>query len=189
MRRLQTAPSKVDGATATAVLRARMTPPPGWNGYGPSCASSTARKQPSRWRPRQPGWGAWPGWPGSCPAAWAAAGFLGGGGGVVAGVGAAAVGLAAMAKSAGDAAVEVATLASLTGASVADTSKLAAVWQTTGAEIADLADVIAQVNGVLADQPELARRLGIELEGADPQRCSSTPPARWARWATPPTGW
>ena len=77
---------------------------------------------------------------------------------------------ATLANNAADAAVEIGTLAQITGASVEDTSRLAQVWKTTGADVKDLADVVAQVNGVLADTPELARQLGIELEGANPQQ-------------------
>jgi len=100
-------------------------------------------------------------------------GALGAVGGALGPVGAgaagASVGMFALADGATDAAIEVDNLAQMTGESVEDTSRLARIWQSAGGNAGDLADVIAQVNGVLAEQPELAEQLGVSLEGLSPQ--------------------
>ena len=87
-----------------------------------------------------------------------------GGGGIAAGAAAVATAFVAAADSVADAAIEAKTLSSLTGDTVEDASRLQVVWKRTGAEANDLADVILQMNGVLADSPELARQLGINLK-------------------------
>jgi hypothetical protein len=81
----------------------------------------------------------------------------------------AAIGAFALADGAADAAIQVDTLSRITGESIENTSRLTQIWESAGADANDLADVIAQVNQVMADQPELAHELGIQLRDASPQ--------------------
>jgi hypothetical protein len=79
-------------------------------------------------------------------------------------IGALVTGLFQAADYAAETALEVDQLANLTGDSVDYASRLLSVWKQTGAEGNDLQDVMLQLSGVLADQPELAARLGISLD-------------------------
>lgn len=90
-------------------------------------------------------------------------GLLSGGGGLAAGAGLLATGLFQAANAAADAALEAQSLASLTGDTVTEASRLQAVWKQTGADSNDLSDVLLQMNGTLQQSPELARKLGINL--------------------------
>lgn len=97
-----------------------------------------------------------------------AAGLLGGAGGIAAGAGLAAAAVVSLVDAATDAAIEAQTLANLTGASVENASRLLVVAKRAGIEYNDLADIAGQMNQVLAQQPELARQLGINLaDGKD----------------------
>lgn len=93
--------------------------------------------------------------------------------GAVAGPGGAALAiggaLVAAANSAADVAVEAETLKNLIGGSVEDASRLAAVWKSTGDnELNDLQDIVLNMNAVLAESPELAAQIGINLaDGRD----------------------
>lgn len=83
--------------------------------------------------------------------------------GIVAGVGAAGLAAFELAQGAADAATSAQELANITGDSVEDASRLNAVWAQTGADAKDLQDVLLQMEGVLADDAELASELGINL--------------------------
>ena len=89
---------------------------------------------------------------------------LGPGGTVVGGVGALVGGLAAAADHAADMAVSARTMSELTGDSVEDVSRLQAVWQTTGADVNDLNDIVLQMVGVLQSTPDLAAKIGVNLQ-------------------------
>ena len=72
------------------------------------------------------------------------------------------------ANAAKDLALEAKTTADLTGSTVEDASKLQKLWGPTGADVNDLNDVLLQMNGALAQSPELASQLGINLnDGKD----------------------
>ena len=79
-----------------------------------------------------------------------------GGAGAAAGIGALATGMYAAATAAKDLAIEAKTTADLTGSTVEDASKLQNLWGRTGADVNDLNDVLLQMNGALAQSPELA---------------------------------
>lgn len=88
--------------------------------------------------------------------------------GLAGAAGAVAAGLFAAADSAANMAVEAQTTADLTGSTVEDASRLQAVWSSTGADVNDLNDVLLQMNGVLQQNPGLAKQLGINLnDGKD----------------------
>lgn len=90
-------------------------------------------------------------------------GGLGIGGGA-AGVGAGLVGATvAGGVQAVDMALMVEQVAKQTGASVEEAGRLVAVWQRSGLDVADLLDILFNVNDVLADQPELADQLGVQI--------------------------
>lgn len=92
----------------------------------------------------------------------------GGKAGMAGGVAAVAAGLLAAGEYAADLAIEVDNTARLTGGSVEETSKLLGVWREAGFEATDFQDVLLQMNGVLRDNPELAKQLGINLaDGKD----------------------
>lgn len=93
-----------------------------------------------------------------------ALGTLSAGGGVATAAGAVAVALGAAAISAADIAISAQSLATLTGDTVEDASRLQEVWKLSGADVQDLADVALQVQGALAQSPELAEQLGIDLD-------------------------
>jgi hypothetical protein len=80
-----------------------------------------------------------------------------------AGLAAIAGGFIAAADNAANLAIEAGEIARLTGDSVTEAGQLASVWKGAGFESKDLQDVILQLNGVLAQTPELAERLGINL--------------------------
>jgi hypothetical protein len=80
-----------------------------------------------------------------------------------AGLAAVAGGFLAAADHAADLAIEAGEVARLTGDSVTVAGQLLSVWKGAGFEGKDLQDVILQLNGVLAQTPELAERLGINL--------------------------
>ena len=84
--------------------------------------------------------------------------------GTAGGIGAAAGAALALADNLADASLSAEVLAGLTGDSLENASRLQAVWKTTGADVNDLADVLLQMNGVLADTPELAKQIGINLD-------------------------
>lgn len=94
----------------------------------------------------------------------AAAGFMTGPAGLVAGAGALGAGLFAAANSAAEAAVEVGTLAELTSTTTEEASRLVAVFNKAGVESKDLSDIMLQTAGVLADDADLAERLGVNIE-------------------------
>lgn len=74
-------------------------------------------------------------------------------------------GLAAAASKAGEIASEASQIATFTGSSVEEASALQAVMRDTEAiEANDLLDVIAQMQGVLEDNPNLVHQLGIEMD-------------------------
>jgi uncharacterized FlaG/YvyC family protein len=79
------------------------------------------------------------------------------------GIGAAAAAMGALANHAADMAISAKTTATLTGDTVEDASRLQAVWGQSGADVNDLNDVMLQMNGVLAQQPDLAKQLGVNL--------------------------
>ena len=78
-------------------------------------------------------------------------------------------GLFAAAKSAADAAVEVDVLATALNTDVETASRLATVFERVGIETNDIADIGLQIAGALADDVELAGRLGLTLgQAKDP---------------------
>lgn len=79
---------------------------------------------------------------------------------IIAAVGA---GLLLAGKHAADVAFEAQNIATLTGDSVEEASRLNAVWKQSGADSKDLQDVLLQMNGVLADNADIAATLGINL--------------------------
>jgi hypothetical protein len=96
------------------------------------------------------------------------AGKIGAGGAVGVGVTALVGGLIAAADQAKEIALQAQTMAKLTGATVEESSKLQQVWSTTGADVNDLNDIVVQLNGALAQSPDLASKLGINLgDGRD----------------------
>lgn len=72
-------------------------------------------------------------------------------------------GFLAAADSAADMATSVQETANLTGDSLDFVSRLQGVWTSTGADVNDLQDVLLQMNGVLQTSPDLAAKLGINL--------------------------
>lgn len=93
---------------------------------------------------------------------------LGGGAGKAGAVGALVAGLGLAAGAAANTAVAADNLATLTGASVEQASRLNAVWNKTGLDVKDLQDVLLQMAGVLSDDEELARQLGVNMnDGRD----------------------
>jgi hypothetical protein len=90
--------------------------------------------------------------------------LLSGPGGIAAGAAAGAAGLVALANAAADAAIDAKVTAELTGATVEDASRLQVIWKQSGADVNDLNDVLLQMNGALADSPELVEQLGINLD-------------------------
>jgi hypothetical protein len=89
--------------------------------------------------------------------------MFGKGGGAAAGIGAAAAAAGLLANNTANSAMNAAVLADLTGTTVEEASRLLVVWESTGAEGKDLQDVILQTNGALAQSPELAAQLGINM--------------------------
>ncbi|MAT04919.1 MAG: hypothetical protein CL424_07740 [Acidimicrobiaceae bacterium] len=86
-----------------------------------------------------------------------------------AGIGAAiATGLVLAGDAAANAAVEVDSLAKLTGDNVETASRLSGVWKTTGADAKDLQDILLQMGDVLANDAELAARIGVNLDDGRP---------------------
>lgn len=73
-----------------------------------------------------------------------------------------ALGLGAAATNTQRTRLEAAQLSALTGDSVDTASRLQAIWKTTGADVTDLVDVLLQMGGVLAEDVELARQLGVD---------------------------
>lgn len=88
---------------------------------------------------------------------------LGTGGTVAVGAGVIAGGLLAAAGYASDLAIDADTMSRLTGDTVQYASALQSVWKSSGADINDLNDVVLQMNGVLADNPDYAKQLGVNL--------------------------
>ena len=84
--------------------------------------------------------------------------------GAAGGVGALAAGMFAAADAAADMAIEAKTTADLTGSTVEEASKLQNLWSRTGADVNDLNDVLLQMNGALAQSPELAKQIGVNLD-------------------------
>lgn len=83
-------------------------------------------------------------------------------GGAVAGSGVPVVGdIVESASAAGNLALQVQQLADMTGAPLEKAAQLAGVWRDAGLDLADLFDLIANLNQVLADQPDLKEKLGI----------------------------
>lgn len=74
------------------------------------------------------------------------------------------VGLVAAGEAAADAALQAGDLSRLTGDSVEFASQLNQVWKRTGADVKDLQDVLLQMGGVIADDEELVRQLGINID-------------------------
>ena len=93
-----------------------------------------------------------------------ALGPLAAGGGAVVGTAAIAGSLFLAANSTADMALEAQTFATLTGSSVEDASRLLAVLRSAGIEYNDIADITVQINQALEQQPELAARLGINID-------------------------
>lgn len=88
------------------------------------------------------------------------------GGGLTAAAGAAggiATAFLSAANYAADLAIEADEIARLTGGTVEQASGLAGLWKQTGADVNDLADVLLQMNGVLLDDADVAKQLGINL--------------------------
>jgi hypothetical protein len=85
--------------------------------------------------------------------------------GGAAGLGGAAVGkfFADSTLNAKELALQVQTVADITGDSLDTASRLVAVWQAAGYDTAELIDLIGQMNQTLADSPELADRLKVNL--------------------------
>lgn len=79
-----------------------------------------------------------------------------------------AAGFTLAADAAANAAIEVGNLSALTGDTVETASRLSGIWQTTGADAKDLQDVILQMGDVLADDAELARQIGVNLDDSRP---------------------
>ena len=78
-------------------------------------------------------------------------------------------GLFAAAKSAADAAVEVDVLGTALNTDIGTASRLATVFERVGIETNDIADIGLQISGVLADDVDLANRLGLTLgQAKDP---------------------
>lgn len=86
-----------------------------------------------------------------------------GGRGKAGGVLAIGAGLFAAVDHAADLAVEVGNLKALTGDTAEDASRLNGVWKQAGFDAKDLQDVVLQMNGVLSTSPDLAKKLGINL--------------------------
>lgn len=105
--------------------------------------------------------------PGALGQAGSALGSLAGaGGGIGLAAGAAGLlagGLFAASQNASALAIQADEVASLTGSTVEQASGLASVWQQSGADVNDLKDVLLQMNGVLLDDEQAARDLGINL--------------------------
>lgn len=78
-------------------------------------------------------------------------------------IGATAGGLVLLGNRMADAALDAQNLANLTGDTVEQASRLNAVWGRIG-DTKDLQDVLLQMNGVLADNAELAEQLGINID-------------------------
>lgn len=77
-------------------------------------------------------------------------------------------GLVAAGNSAANTALLVSDIARLTGSTTEEASALFAVWRRGGGDANDLLDVLAQMAGVLADDAEIADRLGVNLaDGAN----------------------
>lgn len=77
--------------------------------------------------------------------------------------GAAVGGLVLLGNQMADVALEAQNLANLTGDSVEMASRLNAVWGRIG-DSKDLQDVLLQMNGVLADNAELAESIGVNID-------------------------
>lgn len=88
---------------------------------------------------------------------------LSGAGGVVAGIGVVAGAMIKVADETARARLEVADYAQLTGDSVENASRLLTVVGRVGVEANDLADITLQMSGALADNEDLATRLGVDL--------------------------
>jgi hypothetical protein len=58
---------------------------------------------------------------------------------------------------------EVQQVADATGAPLDKASRLVTVWKQNGFEVSDLLDIIFQINGALAQSPELAGQVGVSL--------------------------
>lgn len=80
-------------------------------------------------------------------------------------IGMAALGTALLASvtEANNLAGEVQQVADATDAPLDQASRLVTVWKQNGFEVSDLLDIIFQVNGALAQNPELAEQLGVKL--------------------------
>jgi hypothetical protein len=88
--------------------------------------------------------------------------------GAAGGVGAIVTGLVLATDQVANLAIEVDNTARLTGGTVEETSKLLGVWKQAGFDVTDFQDVLLQMNGVLADSPELAEQLGLNMrDGKD----------------------
>jgi uncharacterized phage infection (PIP) family protein YhgE len=83
--------------------------------------------------------------------------------GAAAGVGAVVTAAVLLGDAVADAAKSAKVLGDLTNTSTENASRLGTVWSSTGADVKDLQDVILQMNGVLADQPELLAQIGAEI--------------------------
>jgi hypothetical protein len=89
------------------------------------------------------------------------------GAGATAGIAAAVAGITAGAQAAAQLSLDVQTVADLTGSSLDDASRLVGVFSASGVEASDLLDIMLNVNQVLRDNPDLAKKLGIEMGGAE----------------------
>jgi hypothetical protein len=97
-------------------------------------------------------------------------GDLGGFGGAVAGAAGPAAAVAATlglaVNSVRDIGTEVQTIATVLGTSAEEASRLRAVFADTGVEANDLQDIALQTTGALADNADLASRIGISIADA-----------------------
>ena len=90
---------------------------------------------------------------------------VGGPAGLGAAIGA---GMVIAGNEAANVAIEVDNIAQLTGDTVETASRLAGVWKSSGADVTDLQDVLLQMGDVLANDAELAARIGVNLDDGRP---------------------